>query len=76
MSRYGIQSALFSDAIHVGQLDKSGAAFINKEDCTDQAIAAVVEYIDRHHGGELTGRYPDGTKITITVTVEKENHDE
>ena len=35
MNRYGIQSALFSDAIHVGQLDKSGAAFINKEDCTD-----------------------------------------
>lgn len=76
MNRYGIQSALFSDAIHVGQLDKSGAAFINKEDCTDQAIAAVVEYLLRHHDGELTGRSPDGTKITITVTVEKENHDE
>lgn len=76
MNRYGIQSALFSDAIHVGQLDKSGAAFINKEDCTDQAIAAVVEYIRRHHDGQLTGQYTDGTKITITVTVEKENHDE
>lgn len=76
MNRYGIQSALFSDAIHVGQLDKSGAEFINKEDCTDQAIAAVVEYLLRHNDGELTGRYPDGTKITITATVEKENHDE
>lgn len=76
MNRYGIQRALFSDAIHVGQLDKSGATLINKEDCTGQAIAAVVEYLLCHHDGELTGRYPDGTKITITVTVEKENHDE
>lgn len=76
MNRYGIQSALFSDAIHVGQLDKSGATLINKEDCTGQTIAAVVEYLLCHHDGELTGRYPDGTKITITVTVEKENHDE
>lgn len=76
MNRYGIQSALFSDAIHVGQLDKSGAAFINKEDCTDQALAAVVEYLLRHHNGELTEQSPDGTKITITVTVKKENHDE
>lgn len=76
MNRYGIQRALFSDAIHVGQLDKSGATLINKEDCTGQAIAAVVEYLLCHHDGELTGRYPDGTKITITATVEKENHDE
>ena len=76
MNRYGIQSALFSNTIHVGQLDKSGATLINKENCTDQAIAAVVEYLLRHNDGELTGRYPDGTKITITVTVEKENHDE
>lgn len=76
MNRYGIQSALFSDAIHVGQLDKSGATLINKEDCTDQALAAVVEYLLRHNDGELTGRYPDGTKVTITVTVEKESHDE
>ncbi|MDK7047777.1 hypothetical protein QP324_04200 [Corynebacterium sp. UMB0012] len=76
MTRYGIQSALFSDAIHVGQLDKSGATLINKEDCTDQALAAVVEYLLRHNDGQLTGRYPDGTKITITATIEKENHDE
>ena len=76
MNRYGIQSALFSDAIHVGQLDKSGATFIDKEDCTDQAITAVVEYLIRHHDGELTGRSSDGTRITVTATVEKENHNE
>ena len=76
MPRYGIQSALFSDAIHVGQLDKSGATLINKEDCTDQAIAAVVEYLLRHNDGELTGRYPDGTRITVTVLVEKGDHNE
>lgn len=75
MNRYGIQSALFSDAIHVGQLDKSGAAFINKEDCTDQAIAAVVEYLLRHHDGELTER-SHGIKLTITATIEKENHND
>lgn len=76
MTRYGVQSGLFSDAIHVGELNKTGTAFTNKEDCTDQAIAAVVEYLLRHNDGELTGRYPDGTKITITATVEKENHNE
>lgn len=74
MSRYGVQSGLFSDAIHVGELNKTGTAFTNKEDCTDQAIAAVVEYIDRHHGGELSGQYGDGTKVTITI--KKEAHDE
>ena len=74
MNRYGIQSALFSDAIHVGQLDKSGAAFASKEDCTDQVLAAVIEYIDRHHGGEVSGQYGDGTKVTITI--KKEAHDE
>lgn len=76
MPKYAIQSALFSDAIHVGELNKTGTAFTNKEDCTDQAIAAVVEYIHRHHDGQLTGQYTDGTKITITVTAEKENRDE
>ena len=76
MNRYGIQSALFSEAIHVGQLDKSGATLINKEDCTDQAIAAVVEYIHRHHDGQLTGQYTDGTRITVTVLVEKGDHNE
>lgn len=76
MPKYAIQSALFSDAIHVGQLDKSGAAFINKEDCTDQAIAAVVEYIRRHHDGQLAGQYTDGTRITVTVLVEQGDHGE
>lgn len=73
MTRYGIQSALFSDAIHVGQLDKSGATLINKEDCTDQVIAAVVEYLLRHNDGELSGQYGDGTKVTITIKKEAHN---
>ena len=73
MTRYGVQSGLFSDAIHVGELNKTGTAFTNKEDCTDQAIAAVVEYIDRHHGGELSGQYGDGTKVTITIKKEAHN---
>lgn len=73
MTRYGVQSGLFSGAIHVGELNKTGTAFTNKEDCTDQAIAAVVEYIDRHHGGELSGQYGDGTKVTITIKKEAHN---
>lgn len=73
MTRYGVQSGLFSDAIHVGELNKTGTAFTNKEDCTDQAIAAVVEYIDRHHDGELSGQYGDGTKVTITIKKEAHN---
>lgn len=74
MNRYGIQSGLFSDAIHVGELNKTGAAFTSKEDCTDQVLAAVIEYITRHHGGEVSGQYGDGTKVTITI--KKEAHDE
>lgn len=75
MNRYGIQSALFSDAIHVGQLDKSGAAFIDKEDCTEQAVSAVAEYVLRRRDGELIKRQ-DGSKLTITVAIEKENRDD
>ena len=73
MPKYAIQSALFSDAIHVGQLDKSGATFIDKEDCTNQVISAVIEYATRHHGGEISGHHKDGTKVTITIKKEAHN---
>ncbi|WP_411701760.1 hypothetical protein ACLI1R_001816 [Corynebacterium sp. LaCa97] len=49
MSKYGIQNALFTDAIHIGELNKTGTAFTSKEDHKDGAIAAVADYITQKH---------------------------
>lgn len=73
MNKYGIQSGLFSDAIHIGELNKTGTAFTSKEDCTNQALAAVIEYTARHHGGKLSIQYQDGTEVTITIKKEAHN---
>lgn len=73
MNRYGIQSALFSDAIHIGELNKTGTAFTRKEDCTNQVISAVIEYATRHHGGEISVHHKDGTEVTITIKKEAHN---
>ena len=74
MTRYGVQSGLFSDAIHVGELNKTGTEFTHKEDCTNQVLAAVIEYATRHHDGEISGQFGDGIKVTITV--KKEDHND
>lgn len=67
MSKYGIQNALFSDAIHIGELNKECTAFTDKEDHKSGAIAAVAEYITHKHNGQFIAEYTDGTTYTITI---------
>lgn len=67
MPKYGIQSGLFSDAIHIGKLNKTGTAFTSKEDHKDGAIAAVADYITQKHNGQFIAEYTDGTTYTITI---------
>lgn len=67
MPKYGIQNALFSDEIHIGELNDDCTAFTSKEDHKDGAIAAVAEYITHKHNGQFIAEYADGTTYTITV---------
>lgn len=69
---YGIQAAPFSDAIHVGKLNKASTAFLDsrsspKEDCTDMAIRAVGDYSRKHFDGSMRVEFED-----CIVTVKSE----
>lgn len=67
MSKYGIQNALFSDEIHIGELNDECTAFTSKEDHKVGAIAAVADYITQKHNGQFIAEHADGTTYTITI---------
>lgn len=56
--KYGIQAATFSEAIHVGRVNKAGTAFLHKEEATDMTLFAVAEYTQKNFEGGLRVDFP------------------
>lgn len=71
--KYAVQSSLMSEAIYVGRLNKSGTAFLDKEEATDMAISAVGMYVRDNYGGSMKATFPGlGFDVTVTVTPREE----
>lgn len=70
MSKYGVSFGNLSDNIYIGRLDKTGAAFADKEDHTIAAALAVVEWVTKAHGGEVD-LTPKNGGDTYTIIVER-----
>ena len=72
MTRYGIQPAAFSDAIHVGRVSKDGKRFLDKEDLTDAVLYAVARYVQDRFGGGMVQTFTsktDAPSFVLTVKV-------
>lgn len=67
-TKYGVQAAVLSEAIHVGRLNAAGDAFADKEADTDMVLAAVTQYVQRNFDGGLAVTFP-GLGLEMTVKV-------
>lgn len=66
--KYGVQTAPISGVIHVGRLNTTRTAFLDKEDATDMVLAAVAQYVKRHFDGGMVADFP-GLGLELTVSV-------
>ena len=72
--KYGIQASSFREAILVGRINKAGTEFLDKEEATDEVLAAVANYVRQHFEGGLTMDFTSKTGkpgFTLTVTVDE-----
>lgn len=68
-TEFAVQAAAFSDAIHVGRLNKARDAFVEKQDRTDMVLAAVAQYVERHFAGGLEATFPGiGLRLRVDVS--------
>lgn len=66
--KYGVQSAVFSDGIHVGRLNDAETEFIDKEEASDMVLFAVAKYVQTHFDSKMICDFPDaGLEIEISV---------
>lgn len=56
--KFAVQAASFSEAIHVGRLDKQGKTFADKEEATDMTLFAVAKYVEQNFGGGMVVPFP------------------
>lgn len=69
MRRFGVSFGVFSGRIHCGRINKAQNAFLNgKEDCTDEAVWCVGEYVVSR-GGETTITSKGGVTMRIQAEV-------
>lgn len=69
--KYAVQSAAFSEAIHVGKLNSKGNAFADKEEATDMVLASVAQYVLSNFDGGMTCDFP-GLGLTLEVKVSRD----
>lgn len=75
MSKYAVQSASFSEAIHVGRASRGGRSFADKEEATDMTLFAAAQYVLNHFGGGMETTFPKaGLRLRITVDQEAEDN--
>lgn len=68
MTKYAVQAADLSSAIHVGRVAKDGKSFADKEEATDMVIAAVGQYVEKNFAGGMVADFP-GLGIEVEVSV-------
>jgi hypothetical protein len=57
-TKFGVHSAYFSPDISIGSLAPDGSGFTEMQESTDMILAAVAQFIERHHGDGLTVEFP------------------
>lgn len=68
MAEFAVQAAQLSEAIHVGRVDASGSAFLEKQERTDMVLAAVAQYVERNFDGGMEATFPGiGLKLNVRV---------
>ena len=72
-TNYGIQYQPLSKTIETGRLNNKRTLFLDKQDVTDQAIGAVIDYALKAANGVLVMDSDNGTTWTLTVEVKEPN---
>lgn len=68
-TEYGVQAAAFTEAIHVGRLNKARTMFLaDKQEATDMVLAAVAQFVERNFDGGMETTFPSlGLRLTVHV---------
>ena len=74
MTNYGIQYQPLSQTIEAGRINKSRTFFLDKQDVTDSAVMAVINYV--HHAFDGAMLTDTNTGQTWHVQVTKTEGDE
>ena len=64
---FGINYQPLTERVYAGRLNKALTAFLDKQDVTNQAVAAVAEYVLAKYPEGMSLRKPDGTGWEIDV---------
>lgn len=75
MTQYAVHAGTLTPTIYVGRPNRSGQAFADKIEMTDEVLLAVAQYVKDHFGGGLKADYTnkdDGSRIVVEVTVTEE----
>lgn len=67
MSKYGVKSGDFGEAIYIGRVNKAQNEFTDKEDQTGAVLHAVAQWVTDHKGGDCWVNV-GGYRMDITVT--------
>lgn len=65
---FGVSLGPFSGRINAGLLDGKGHAFTSKQDCTDQCLIAVAQYVLNHDGDHTI---TDALGQSVRIRVER-----
>lgn len=69
MRKFAVSYGVFSGRISCGRINKAQNAFLDgKEDCTDEAVWSVGEYV-RSQGGEVKLTSKGGVTLRIRAEV-------
>jgi hypothetical protein len=65
MKQFAVGYGMFTRCINAGRVDRTGC-FTEKQDCTQDALLAVANYVGEH-GGEVIVTDSVGSRARITV---------
>lgn len=67
-TNYGIQYQPLSQTISTGRLNKSRSLFLDKQDVTDHALMAAIQYVQNVYDGAMITESSDGKTWHVQVT--------
>lgn len=65
MKQFAVSYGIFTGKINAGKIDRTGC-FTEKQDCTQDALLAVANYLEQH-GGEVIVTDFIGSRVRLTV---------